>query len=77
MLRPCAINVTPLDDFKLLVEFDNREKRIFNVAPYIKGLFYGELKDKCYFRRVKTNGYSIEWENGQDICPDELYYGSY
>lgn len=25
---------------------------------------------------VKVGGLSIEWANGADICPDELYYNS-
>ena len=29
------------------------------------------------FKKVKIAGLSIEWENGADICPDELYNNSY
>jgi len=29
------------------------------------------------FNTVKIAGLSIEWENGADICPDELYNKSY
>ena len=25
------------------------------------------------FKKVKISGLSIRWENGADICPDELY----
>ena len=35
-----------------------------------------ELKEKDNFQRVKVEGLSIEWENGADICPDELYENS-
>lgn len=28
------------------------------------------------FNSVKIGGLSIEWENGADICPDELYNNS-
>ena len=28
------------------------------------------------FKKVKVSGLSIEWENGADICPDELYNNS-
>ena len=34
------------------------------------------LDDPAYFRRVRANGYTVEWADGQDICPDELYYNS-
>ena len=76
MLRPTATKVKPLDDFCILVEFDTGEKRIMDIKPYIKGEWYGKLADPSYFNSVRTNGYSVEWADGQDLCPDELYYCS-
>ena len=76
MLRPTAIKVTPEKNYCLKVEFDNGEVRIFDVKPYIKGNWYGELKDLAYFSSVRTDGFTVVWTNGQDICPDELYYCS-
>ncbi len=76
MLRPTAKTVSALPDYKLRIQFDNGEVKIFDVKPYIKGNWYGELKDAAYFKSVAANGYSVEWANGQDLCPDELYYGS-
>ena len=57
-------------------EFNNGEKKYFDVKPYIKGSWFGKLNDKLYFSQVKTNGFNIEWSDGQDICPDDLYYKS-
>ena len=31
---------------------------------------------KKNLKKVRIAGLSIEWENGADICPDELYYNS-
>ena len=76
MLRPTVIKVIPKEDFNVFLEFDNGEKRFFDVKPYIKGSWFGQLKDKSYFSAVKTNGFNIEWPDGQDICPDDLYYKS-
>ena len=76
MLRPTAIKVKPMDNFLLDVFFDNGEEKVFDVKPYIQGTWYGELADPVYFRSVATNGFSVEWANGQDLCPDELYYNS-
>ena len=47
-----------------------------DVKPYIKGEWYSKLADPEYFRTVRTNGYTVEWKDGQDLCPDELYYCS-
>ena len=46
------------------------------IKPYIKGSWFGRLKDISYFSRIKTNGFNIEWPDGQDICPDDLYFNS-
>ena len=35
--------------------------------------WYGELGEPDYFRQVKTDGFTVVWPHGQDICPDELY----
>ncbi|WP_407435364.1 DUF2442 domain-containing protein [Treponema sp.] len=76
MLRPTVVKVVPKDDYNLLLEFNNGEKKYFDVKPYIKGSWFGKLNDKLYFSQVKTNGFNIEWSDGQDICPDDLYYKS-
>lgn len=74
MLRPTAIKVLPLSDYKIHLEFDSGEKKIFDVAPYIQGNWYSELSDLAYFNSVFTNGFTVEWPHGQDLCPDEIYY---
>ena len=75
MLRPTAIKVNPMPNYILDLEFDNGVKKVFDVKPYIKGEWYGELNNVDYFNKVQVNGYSVEWPNGQDLCPDEIYYG--
>lgn len=73
MLRPTAVSVTPHDNYSLTVTFDNGETKNFDVTPYIRGEWYGHLKDKAYFRAVRTDGFTVVWPEGQDLCPDELY----
>jgi hypothetical protein len=75
-MRPKAINVKPTDDYQLIVTFDNGEVKMYDTKPLIKGNWYGELKDKNVFNTVHIAGLSVEWENGQDVCPDDLYYSS-
>ena len=72
-IRPRAIGVQPLENYQLLVTFDNQEKKIFDVKPYIRGSWFGKLKDQAVFQAVKIAGLSVEWPDGQDICPDALY----
>jgi hypothetical protein len=76
MIRPKAVNVVVQSDYCLLVTFNNDERRIFDVKPYLGFKPFVELKNPAIFRTVKPAGLSIEWVHGQDICPDELYYNS-
>ena len=75
-MRPTAIKVVPQSNKTLIITFDDASVKIFDVAPYIKGSWYEKLKDPLYFNRVKTDGFTVVWPDGQDICPDELYYNS-
>ena len=75
-IRPRAIAVTPLENYQLLLTFDNHERKIFDVTPYIHGNWYGELQNPDIFKSVRIAGLSVEWPNGQDICPDCLYNDS-
>ena len=57
----------------LEITFNNGEKKKFDVKPYFKFKQFNELEKEENFKKVKIAGLSIEWENGADICPDELY----
>ena len=74
MLRPKPIEVTPLDNYKLSLVFDNGEHKIFDVKPLINGEWFGELQNMSIFKTVKIADNTVEWVNGQDVCPDDLYY---
>ena len=73
MLRPTAKEVYPQRDYMLRIVFDNGEVRVFDVKPYIRGEWYGQLADEAYFRAAKPDGFTVVWPDGQDLCPDELY----
>lgn len=73
MMSPRAIAVEPLQNYHLLVTFDNQERRLFDARPLIRGSWMGELADEAYFRTVRIGGLSVEWPNEQDVCPDQLY----
>lgn len=76
-MRPRAQEVEALEDYILKIKFDNGEIKKFDVKPYLNHKAFKELKNYKEFNKVKIAGLSIEWENGVDICPDELYNNSY
>lgn len=75
-MSPKAIDVKILENYMLEILFDNNERKVFDVKPYFKFNIFKELKNGEKFNTVKVSGLSIEWENGADICPDELYNNS-
>lgn len=68
--------VNPLDNYLLLLTFENGEKRQFDMKPYLDLGIFKELKDLRLFRTVKTNFDSIEWDNEADLDPEVLYQNS-
>lgn len=73
MLQPKVLSVKPLDDYCLLIGYETGEQKIFDVKPYIIGEWFGALKDHALFNTVKPCGSTVEWADGQDIAPHELY----
>ena len=75
-MRPKAVKVEPQENYTLLVTFDNGELRLYDTTPLIKGEWFGQLRDPAFFKTVHVAGLSVEWADGQDVCPDDLYYSS-
>jgi len=75
-MYPRVKDVQPTDDYKLILTFTNGEVKIFDVTPYLDKGFFKQLKDKSYFKSIKPFMDSIQWQNGQDFCPDMLYLDS-
>ena len=48
----------------------------FDVKSYLEYKQFEKLKNPNFFKTVKIGGLSIEWGEGIDICPDELYNNS-
>ncbi|MGL5712652.1 MAG: DUF2442 domain-containing protein [Paraclostridium sp.] len=68
--------VKPIENYKLILTFENNEVKIFDMSPYLdKGIFQ-ELKNENVFNAVKVSFDSIEWPNEADIDPETLYEDS-
>lgn len=72
-MNPRVDFVLPNPDYTLTLKFTNGEVRCFDVKPYQdKGIFQ-ELKETHTFNTVKPFLGSVQWQGGQDFCPDTLY----
>jgi hypothetical protein len=49
---------------------------VFDVKPYLDKGIFKELRALSLFNSVKPVLGSIQWQNGQDFCPDTLYLDS-
>ena len=68
-----VIGVRPLENHKLMLEFENTEQRIFDVTPLLGIGKFSELRDQSVFNTVKVKFDTIEWSNKLDIDPEYLY----
>lgn len=75
-MNPRVKDVKPNVDYTLTLTFANNETRVFDMKPYLNIGIFKELKDFSLFNSVKPFLGSIQWKNGQDLCPDTLYMES-
>ena len=70
-------SVKPVENFFLLVNFENGEKKKYNVSPlFEKWETFETLKSvKGLFEQVKVDsgGYGISWNDDIDLAAEELY----
>lgn len=69
---PYVISVSPKDDYRLSITFDDGVTKELSIEPFIKNGVSAVLRDKDYFKLVTAeNGY-VTWPNGFDLCPEFL-----
>lgn len=88
--RKKIVGVVANDDFTLSIGFDNGEKRLFDMRPYLKkGTVFEHFLNIEDFRRVYVDedhciAWDIDptidsnevWSNKVDLCPDSCYIDS-
>jgi hypothetical protein len=75
-MNPRVKDVKPNSNYTLILTFTNNEVKIFDMKPYLDKGIFKELKNISLFNSVKPFLGSIQWKNGQDLCPDTLYLDS-
>ncbi len=76
-MTPDILETRALEKYYVYIKFETGEEKIYDMSNYIlKMKFYNKLKDRKYFEKVKPRGETIEWENGEDVAPEKLYYES-
>jgi hypothetical protein len=65
--------VKTIDEYKLLLTFENGEARLFDTHPYLSKGIFKELKDLSMFKSARISFDTVEWVNGANIDPEALY----
>lgn len=88
--RKRITEVEPQDDYRLILHYEDGERRIYDVKPLLQqGTVFEELLNIDTFRRVYLDDANsiawdrdpnidsnIVWNNKVDICPDTCYVDS-
>lgn len=76
-MTPDIIEVKALEQYQIYLKFSNGEEKIYDMKETIEKIkYFSKLKNIEYFKNVKPRGDTVEWENGEDIAPENLYYNS-
>ena len=74
---PDIIGVMALDNYLLYLKFETNEEKIYDMKELIYiNKFYIKLKNIEYFKKVEIRGDSVQWLDGEDVSPENLYYDS-
>jgi hypothetical protein len=75
MKYPRIASVKAVDSHTLLVEFDNRQKRKYDVMPLLSKEMFAPLTNLALFQsvRVDDGGYAVVWNEDIDISEYELW----
>jgi len=76
-MNPYVLDVQPLDDYLLDITFENGERRIFDVKPYLQRGVFVRLQNRATFQAVRVISGSVEWPGGLDLSYDTLYLESH
>ena len=71
LLDVVSVNVHP--GYRLRLEFENGERRLFNMTPYMDKKPFNRLKDSPIFHCAHVDYGTVVWPGNIDIAPETLY----
>jgi hypothetical protein len=60
-------------DYTLLLEFENGERRLFDMCPYMDKKPFVQLKGSPLFAMASVDYGTVVWPGDIDIAPETLY----
>lgn len=71
LLDVVKVEVKP--HFMLHLEFENGEKRVFDMSPYMDKKPFVQLKNPSLFALASVDYGTVVWPGDIDIAPETLY----
>jgi hypothetical protein len=68
-----VVRVDAKPDYTLLLEFENGEKRVFDMAPLMDRKPFIRLKGSPLFTLASVDYGTVVWPGDIDIAPETLY----
>lgn len=68
-----VISVTVQPGYRLELEFENGEKRLFDMTSYLNKMPFSRLKDAPVFACAAVDYGTVVWPGNIDIAPETLY----
>ena len=75
-MNPRIQKAIAIDNYKFQLEFENGEKGVFDLSPYLGLGMFKELKEDQNYKRFSLEEGVLTWYNGLDIGPDTVYLDS-
>lgn len=75
MKYPKVQSAIAVDDHTLEIEFDNKQKKKYDITPLLKRDMFAPLKNQSLFKavQVEQGGYAVVWDSSIDISEYELW----
>lgn len=68
-----VVKVEAKPDYTLFLEFENGEKRVFDMTPYMDKEPFARLKGSPLFGKASVDYGTVVWPGNIDIAPETLY----
>ncbi len=65
--------VEPLSDYRLLLTFEDRQKKIVDIKGFLDYPVFKPLKNEAFFRTVHVEACTAVWSDQIDMDPEFLY----
>ncbi|MCK4982541.1 MAG: DUF2442 domain-containing protein [Victivallaceae bacterium] len=68
-----VVSVEPHKDNTLSLIFENNEKRLFDMTPYLNKKPFNKLKNTALFMKATVAYGTVIWPGNIDIAPETLF----